>query len=179
MVKIIFTLLSLITSFDVIAKDIFIDCYDSQISDIVSAKQSAVRLLTIVIEENKKELYNKWFYSADHTIVRNNLIKIKHAILNNSTTFNCSCKSDAIFAFINREIPYLINLCAPFWEADEMGQDSKSGTLIHEYSHFNEIIGTFDLSPYYKSTLEFSIFGRAEINANSYEYICEDSWTNQ
>jgi peptidyl-Lys metalloendopeptidase len=95
--------------------------------------------------------YKEWF--GDHTVQRYNIVKsnfdkIADAIANETIILNCSmadCGSDSTFAYVYPTRPYEIFLCNAFWNAGLTGTDSKSGTIVHEMSHFNIVAGTDDI----------------------------------
>ena len=71
----------------------------------------------------------------------------------------------------------MIYLCGAFWEAPNIGTDSRAGTLIHESSHFTLNGGTDDYA--YGQTsckaLAISSPSRAIMNADSHEYFAENN----
>ena len=69
-----------------------------------------------------------------------------------------------------------IYLCGAFWRAPDTGTDSRSGTLVHESSHFLTNGGTADNA--YGQTacrsLAKSDPAKAIMNADSHEYFAEN-----
>ncbi len=73
--------------------------------------------------------------------------------------------------------PYKIYVCRVFWSAPMTGTDSKSGTLVHEMSHFTEVADTDDVV--YGQTGAENLAGKdpdaAIRNADSHEYFAENT----
>jgi peptidyl-Lys metalloendopeptidase len=68
-------------------------------------------------------------------------------------------------------------VCGAFWSAPTTGTDSKSGTLVHETSHFTVVAGTND--HVYGQTackrLATTNPTQALDNADSHEYFAENN----
>ncbi|CAG8998784.1 MAG: hypothetical protein CENE_00744 [Candidatus Celerinatantimonas neptuna] len=123
-----------------------------------------------------------WFgtYSSSrYSTVTSHFYKINNALQNEELTLNCSCESDlqSAYAYVYPNQPYHIHLCNAFWSADTTGTDSKSGTLIHELSHFTVNGGADDIAygQYYARQLAQSSPSKAVQNADSHEYFAENN----
>ncbi len=123
--------------------------------------------------------YTTWFgaYSSKRfNAVSANFDAIKNAIDTKPMTFDCSC-NQSYFAYVYPSQPYKVYFCNAFWRARETGTDSRSGTIIHELSHFNVVAGTDDIV-YGQSgakSLAISSPDKAVKNADSHEYFAENS----
>jgi peptidyl-Lys metalloendopeptidase len=126
--------------------------------------------------------YTTWFgaYNATrYSTVRDHFNKIKDALDNKTTTYNCACASayQSAFAYVYPTQPYQIYLCGAFWAANNTGTDSRAGTIVHEQSHFNVNGGTNDYA--YGQTnakrLAQSNPKRAIQNADNHEYFAENT----
>jgi peptidyl-Lys metalloendopeptidase len=167
----------------------FASCSATQQSELQSALQSAetiarnasVALGSLDIgQRSDSPRYAQWFGAYSETrfnIVNAGFRNIRSVLENNRIDFICGCLRDGTFAFINRARPFEINLCPAFWPAAENGRDSRAGTIVHELSHFNEILGTNDFrygqGP--AADLALSSPDQAVLNADNYEYFAENT----
>lgn len=126
---------------------------------------------------NTPARYQTWFGTATssrYNTVSANLNAINYAIDNQTLTFDCSCKK-TYFAYVYPNQPYQVYLCRAFWSANVLGTDSRSGTIVHELSHFTAVSGTDDIV-YGQSgaeSLAVSDPDQAIQNADSHEYFAE------
>ncbi len=91
--------------------------------------------------------YTEWFgeyKEARWNTVQENFNRIFSAVSSQVITFICDDSSTA-FAYVYPNRPYDIFLGQAFWSAPRNGVDSKSGTIIHELSHFEVLGGTDDV----------------------------------
>ncbi len=161
-------------------------CSNSQQTEIISAlaaadsiANNAVSYLNSHSSTNVTARYNTWFGNATST--RYNTAKahfeaINDAIDNQPVAFDCSCKK-SYFAYVYPNQPYKVYVCSAFWSANELGTDSRAGTIIHELSHFNVVAGTDDVV-YGQSgakSLAVSDPDQALNNADSHEYFAENT----
>jgi peptidyl-Lys metalloendopeptidase len=123
--------------------------------------------------------YTTWFgtyTSSRYSTVRSHFVNIDNAIRTKAITFDCGCTESA-YAYVYPNRPYEIFLCNAFWSAPNSGTDSKSGTIVHELSHFNVVASTNDWA-YGQSacrSLARSSPSRAVDNADSHEYFAENT----
>jgi len=161
-------------------------CSNSQQTQIISAldaadsiANNAVSYLNSHSASNTTERYTTWFGQANssrYNTAKANFEAINDAIDNEPVAFDCSCKK-SYFAYVYPSQPYKVYLCGAFWTANELGTDSRAGTIIHELSHFNAVAGTDDVV-YGQSgakSLAISNPDQALNNADSHEYFAENT----
>jgi len=161
-------------------------CDNGQKTELISAlaaadqiTNSSVSYLNSHSANNTSARYNTWFGAA--TASRYNTAvahfnAIDDAIDNQPITFDCSCKK-SYFAYVYPTQPYKVYVCRAFWNANELGTDSRAGTIVHELSHFNAVAGTDDVV-YGQSgaqSLANSDPDGALNNADSHEYFAENT----
>lgn len=139
-------------------------------------------------------VFETWFgkYSpAAGETVRRHMKSIVKAIKSGSVTGACraygfeSCER-AVYAFVYSDEPYFVNFCPRFFSLPKMsdfdptsfgGQNgTRSGTIIHEISHFDIVAATSD-ECYERavcSDMAERSSERALRNADSYQYFAED-----
>src|SRR6185295_20128626 len=83
------------------------------------------------------------FSSNGWTTAKSHFNLIKAAFDTKPLTLDCSCKK-SYYAYVYPTQPYKIYVCGAFWSAPLNGTDSRSGTLVHEMSHFDVVAGTED-----------------------------------
>ncbi|HET7644004.1 MAG TPA: M35 family metallo-endopeptidase [Nitrososphaeraceae archaeon] len=147
------------------------------------AKQAQSTLLNTV-ESNipNARRYKEWFgnYLAQrYNKVKENFDKIVNAIANERIIFNCSMEDcrEGVFAYVYPTRPYEIFLCSAFWNASVTGTDSRSGTIVHELSHFNIVAGTDDNVYGQPNCRDLARNSPEEAiaNADSHEYFAENT----
>ncbi|NQY37013.1 MAG: peptidase M35 [Alteromonadaceae bacterium] len=157
-------------------------CSNNEKSGLVSALDAARNIADDSVSSlngSSADRYNEWFgaYSTSrHNTVAGNFEDIKDALDNQQLTFDCSC-NQSYFAYVYPNQPYKVYFCRAFWNANETGTDSRSGTIIHEFSHFNAVAGTDDIV-YGQSgarSLAISNPNDAVKNADSHEYFAENT----
>ena len=121
--------------------------------------------------------YRTWFGAYDssrYATVQSHFVSIFSAFNTKTVDFYCDCTSSA-YAYVYSNRPYEIHLCNAFWNAPNLGIDSKAGTLVHEMSHFTVVAGTSDYA--YGTSACQSLANkkpaRAVNNADSHEYFAE------
>jgi len=125
--------------------------------------------------------YTTWFgayTSQRYDTVMANFETIDDALTDESIVIDCSCTS-GIYAYVYSNQPYKIYMCNAFWNADDIGTDSRAGTIIHEVSHFSVVADTDDHAYGHSSaqSLADNDPDDAIANADSYEYFAENtSW---
>ncbi|MGA4607323.1 M35 family metallo-endopeptidase [Pseudoalteromonas maricaloris] len=161
-------------------------CSNSEKTSILSALNAAdqitndsVAYLNSHSASNPSTRYQTWFGAATNSryaTVKSNFNAINDAIDNQDLTFDCSCNK-SYFAYVYPNQPYKVYLCRAFWSANELGTDSRAGTIVHELSHFNAVAGTDDIV-YGQSgakNLANSNPSQAIQNADSHEYFAENT----
>lgn len=124
--------------------------------------------------------YTTWFgayTAARHDTTRTHFTKITQAFKKKPLTLDCSCNDNGVYAYVYPNDPYKIYLCGAFWSAPMKGTDSKSGTLVHEMSHFTVVAGTNDWAYGQAAAKSLAISNpdRAVDNADSHEYFAENN----
>lgn len=130
----------------------------------------------------QSQRYTTWFgahSSERYAKLVANFEKISDALERKTIGFGCAgsrCKGN-IFAYVFPVQPYKIYVCNAFWNADLSGTDSRSGTIVHEVSHFNVVIGTDDhgYGQGAAQNLAKQNPDRALTNADNYEYFAENT----
>lgn len=161
-------------------------CSAGQQTELMSALSAADQIANGAVAyldshsaNNTSERYNTWFgaaTSARYNTAAANFDAINDAIDNKPITFDCSCKK-TYFAYVYPNQPYKIYMCKAFWSANELGTDSRAGTIIHEMSHFDAVAATDDVV-YGQSgakSLAISDPDQALNNADSHEYFAENT----
>ena len=139
-------------------------------------------------------IYHRWFgkYSpAKAEQVRSNMKAIVTGIRTGAVTASCDsigvggCEPET-YAFVYADEPYQIHICPQFFSLPKMADvapgepasdnGTRSGTIIHEISHFINVAGTEDecYSRSVCSRMANRTSDRAVINADSYQYFAED-----
>jgi len=170
----------------------FNSCSQNEIKVIDSAHDYAIKIskeamnvLTNAPKETSSQRYVTWFGKADakrQKTVTEGFRKIYDAFENKNISFDCgTCKKDSIYdstyAYVYADSQYQVYLCGAFWNSKSTGTDSQGGTLVHEVSHFNVVVGTNDYAygqadakNLAKSTPE-----KAIKNAENYDYFAENN----
>jgi len=130
-------------------------------------------------ERPAAERFKTWFGNYDnerYNKVASNYGSIWDALANKNITFSCDCTKKA-YAYVYPTRPYEIFLCKDFWSAPLTGTDSQAGTLVHEVSHFNVVIGTEDYIYGQSGCRELAENNpkKAINNADSHEYFAENN----
>jgi len=161
-------------------------CDNGQKTEIMSAFNAADQLTNNAVSylnahsaNNTSARYETWFGAATNSRYNTasaNFDAINDAIDTKPVTFDCSCKK-TYFAYVYPTQPYKVYLCKAFWSANEIGTDSRAGTIIHELSHFNAVAGTDDVVYGHSGakSLANSNPDQALNNADSHEYFAENT----
>ena len=167
----------------------FKNCSDGQKADLDEALTKAAQiaagagLALAITPEAKRSVvprYKTWFgaYTVSrYATVQTHFDKIQDALANQQITFNCDCTDSNLYAYVYPDQPYEIYLCPAFWTALFEGTDSRSGTLVHESSHFY-IVASTDDHAYGQSScksLANTNPDDATGNADSHEYFAENN----
>ena len=165
------------------------NCSDSQKSDLDEALNKAAQIaagsdlalaVTPAAKRSAAPRYKTWFgaYTVSrYATVQTHFDKIQDALANQQITFNCDCTHAGWYAYVYPDQPYEIHLCPVFWTAPLEGTDSRSGTLVHESSHFYVVASTDD-HVYGQSackSLANSNPDDAIDNADTHEYFAENN----
>ena len=172
----------------------FTNCSADQQKTLKSAIAEAIKLVKNAIislsslpyhEKLSSPRYRIWFgnystgisqYLQRYNKVLSNYQKILDALDNKDIKLNCDCKEN-YFAYVYPTKPYQIWLCKSFWNAPLIGTDSKAGTIIHETSHFNVVVGTTDHVYGTNGCQQLASNDplKASNNADSHEYYAENT----
>ncbi|RBP51772.1 M35 family metallo-endopeptidase [Arenicella xantha] len=134
---------------------------------------------TPVNQRANAQRYTEWFGSyslSNWNSVQENFNSIYTATASEVLGFDCTC-TDGYFAYVYPNDEYNIYLCNAFWSAPSTGTDSKSGTIVHELSHFTVVADTNDevYGQEGARNLAASSPSVAITNADSHEYFAENT----
>ena len=128
--------------------------------------------------------YTTWFGAYDGgrwTAVQTHYANMATALATQTITIDCAglppnCDPN-VYAWVAKDVPYLIHVCGGFWSAPAIGTDSKAGTLIHELSHFDVIGSTDDWAYGQENATALAITSAAQAtdNADNHEYFAENN----
>ena len=183
------------TTPQVVAAQNFATCTKVERGQFLAAADRAERLaLTATSAIGPNPVFDRWFggYNAKSgEIVRKNLKSMVRALQSGEITAACKnngqglCAPDT-YAFVNRDTPFVVNLCPNFFTMDTMkqlteetavtGNGTRAGTIIHEISHFTDVSGTEDhcYSRTECTRMAENLPLDALLNADSYQYFVED-----
>ncbi|PFH45488.1 hypothetical protein AMATHDRAFT_71658 [Amanita thiersii Skay4041] len=163
----------------------FLNCTGEQSDFITAATTGASTLATEAasylraLDDVEAPRYTTWFgnYSESrHDTVQGHFDKIA---ANNfeEFTFDCGCDKENVFAYVYPDRFGEMWLCPAFWAAPMNGTDSKSGTIVHEASHYTANGGTQDFAYGQGAAQELAKNDpdRAVYNADSHEYFAENN----
>ena len=161
-------------------------CSSGQKTELISALAAANQIANDSVSylnnhsaNSTSARYNTWFgsvTSARYSTAVSHFGAINDAIDTKPITFDCSCKK-TYFAYVYPNQPYKVYMCKAFWNANELGTDSRAGTIIHELSHFTAVAGTDDVvyGQAGAKSLAISNPDQALNNADSHEYFAENT----
>ncbi|KAG8957993.1 hypothetical protein FRC03_009549, partial [Tulasnella sp. 419] len=89
--------------------------------------------------------YTTWF--GTYSSSRLSLVKSAMNTLRTTPsgwTYDCTCTESGTFAYVYPSQYGLVYLCGAFWTAPATGALSKQDTIIHEGTHFPQVLGTDD-----------------------------------
>lgn len=170
----------------------FDQCDSSQQDDIGTALAEANNIASAALQvlqdtppaqQPNSQRYLIWF--GAHTVglyakATGNFSKILDALGNKTISFGChgsECRPED-YSYVHRDQPYRIFVCPKFWLAALKGTDSRSGTIVHEISHFFVVAGTDDYSYGGQNSAKLLAVEnppQATENADSHEYFAENS----
>jgi len=129
--------------------------------------------------------YTEWFgqYSpARYSTAQTAFNRIASALSNRVIGFDCTCdiaNRENVFAFVFKNDPFNMNVCPVFFRVAPSGTDSRSGTIVHEISHFDVVISSDDFQSALNQSgsrqLARSNPSAAIRNANAFEYFAENT----
>lgn len=170
----------------------FDQCDSSQQDDIGAALAEANNIASAALQvlqgtpsaqQPNSQRYLTWF--GAHTVglyakATGNFSKIADALANKAISFGChgSVCGPGVYAYVFRGQPYNIFVCQKFWSAALKGTDSRSGTIVHEISHFEVVVFTDDYSSGGQNTAKLLAVEnppQATENADSHEYFAENN----
>ncbi|KAG6908007.1 hypothetical protein DXG01_006542 [Tephrocybe rancida] len=159
-------------------------CSSSEQSGLVSAASgaqsyAASALSYLNAHTSSTTRFVTWFgtyTAAHHTTVTSHYSKISGNNFS-SNTYDCTCTDSGTYAYVYPDEFGTIYLCGAFWSAPNTGTDSRSGTLIHESSHFTVNGGTDDYVYGQSAAKSLAISNSAEaiFNADNHEYFAENN----
>jgi peptidyl-Lys metalloendopeptidase len=163
----------------------YISCSEAQKSAIVAAISSAITYSSTsmqylaTLSSASSVRYTTWFgkYSSSNLItLKTHFTNINTVFNTKSMTFDCGCNMN-VYAYVYSNAPYKVYLCPLFWSAPATGTDSKSGTLIHETSHFTVVAGNNDYVYGQAGCKSLAVTNptSAVSNADSHEYFAENN----
>ncbi|KAL0064194.1 hypothetical protein AAF712_008916 [Marasmius tenuissimus] len=59
-------------------------------------------------------------------------------------TYDCSCTDPRKYAYVYKSEYGVVYLCGLYWQIETTGAGSRADTIIHEGTHFNQVLGTSD-----------------------------------
>jgi peptidyl-Lys metalloendopeptidase len=173
----------------------FESCEKTEIAAIEASIRGAHDLaLQAAVQVGDTADYERWFGPYNRRggdMLRRNLKSVYQAIVTEEISGQClngyqsSCKGGT-YAFVNRNQPFYVNFCPPFFglptmigvspTSSEMENGTQEGTIIHELSHFEETANTDDLCYSRTECMEMARTdpNGALRNADSLQYYTED-----
>jgi hypothetical protein len=132
-------------------------------------------------DDSAQKNFKKWFGSTDEPAKQVIKKRLEKTIQLNQITTEANFKpsapenSDAYAYVTPNDDTHTIYLGDPFWDAPEVGRDSKAGVLTHEMSHFDDVGGTDDYKYGEDGCLKMAekYPERALNNADNFEYYVE------
>jgi len=167
----------------------YLQCDAGQQGQILEAASVAERLVAQSVADlralsaeqlQRSPRYRTWFGAYDAERVDNvisDLSAISETITGSQISFHCDCTEPGVYAYVFPARPYDVWLCPAFWNASLEGTDSRSGTVIHEVSHFRIVAATSDHVYTHARSQELASNDpdRAIDNADSFEYFVENT----
>lgn len=162
---------------------------DAEQRDAIVAATAAAETITAGALESLRDLplaqrptalrYATWFGAYDavrYERVADGFEAVLGSLAGATLNYDCSCTDNA-FAYVYPLQLHDIYLCPLFFRAELLGTDSRAGTIVHELSHFNELVGTDDHA--YGQSAAAALAERdpptATDNADNFEYFAENN----
>lgn len=172
------------------AGTVFEQCDATQQSDLnlaipeaqkIAAAAAQILKDTPANQQPNAARYKTWFgahSAARYATVTNHFEQIDASFRTKPIVIACNgaqCTNN-IFAYVFPTQPYRIFVCGAFWAANLVGTDSRSGTLVHEMSHFDIVAGTDDVVYGQPGAKQLAISNpdSAITNADTHEYFAEN-----
>ncbi|KAH7338326.1 hypothetical protein B0J17DRAFT_553604, partial [Rhizoctonia solani] len=118
-----------------------------QVTSAITVAQAYARESHTHLELNPSgsTRYTRWF-GTFATNRYNDVLKSFSLLAKSPSewTYDCTCQDPKIYAYVNPRNYGTVYLCGYFWAALPAGAGSKADTIIHEGTHFNQILGTAD-----------------------------------
>lgn len=157
-------------------------CSNNQVDVISMAVNHANSYADFTLLTEDPAIFIKWLGFNEINDIKDFFWRMKLVITERNIDFSCNCNQNiyaaSLVAMNKNNHTHMISLCKKFWKAPLDGMDSKSGTIIHELSHFYDILGTHDpMINQQECLMEAKTkLGQHLVleNANSYEYLAED-----
>jgi peptidyl-Lys metalloendopeptidase len=147
----------------------------------IAEEAMKVLLGTPPAQQPNSARYKEWY--GAHTAARYGKVLDHYAKITDSFAtkqIEIACKgqscSASTFAYVFPGQPYKIYVCGAFWAANLVGTDSRSGTLVHEMSHFDIVADTDDVVYGQAGARDLAKQNpdRATTNADTHEYFAEN-----
>lgn len=134
-------------------------------------------------QRSSAKRFNEWFgkYSDGRwATVQSHFDEIYSAVSSQTLFFLCidpGSRDFNVFAYVYPSKPFFIYLGGGFLSASETGTDSKSGTIIHELSHFSVVASTDDHVYGQRGARQQALSNPnlAVDNADNHEYFTENT----
>ena len=161
----------------------YTNCDGQQQSDLdiafACAAEYAADAFEYLRHERAGPRFQLWFGAFNTSrwqTVKSHYSLIRSATESAPVAFECDSNSP-YYAYVFPRQPYRIYLGSAFWTAPMVGTDSKSGTLIHELSHFTVLGGTNDYAYGQTGAINLALANPAQaiMNADSREYFVENT----
>ncbi|CAE6526722.1 unnamed protein product [Rhizoctonia solani] len=120
----------------------------SQIASAVSSGQSYASSSYSHLTSNPSgsTRYTRWFgtfATSRYNLVLNSFSRLR--TYPNGWTYNCNtCSDPDTYAYVYPSRYGTVYLCGYFWTAPATGAGSRADTIIHEGTHFTQVLGTDD-----------------------------------
>ncbi|KDQ12121.1 hypothetical protein BOTBODRAFT_189398 [Botryobasidium botryosum FD-172 SS1] len=146
----------------------------TQIASAISSAQSyTTESLSALNASPSGTRYVTWF--GTYTASRYNSVKSAFTNISGKPTgwkYDCTCTDSSTYAYVYPSQYGTVYLCGYFWNAPATGAGSRADTIIHEGTHFPQILGTDDYAYGQSSckSLAKSNPANAVYNADNYAF---------
>ncbi|QRV78565.1 peptidyl-Lys metalloendopeptidase [Ceratobasidium sp. AG-Ba] len=126
-------------------------CTSTRQSQVASAISSAASYATesynhLTSNPSGSTRYTRWFgtwTSSRYSLVLNSFSRLRTYPA--GWTYNCgTCTDPSLYAYVYPSSYGTVYLCGYFWNAPATGAGSRADTIIHEGTHFTQVLGTND-----------------------------------
>lgn len=153
----------------------FHNCSDTHREELNLTISYAKEMIDTALVSYDYDLFQRWFGDTPMSTVKSDI-----ALLNvpfDNLTFDCGCSGGATaYSFVVAQNPYTVYICNRFWRAGYIGYNSKAGSVLHEFTHFEALLGTHDIATEYQPMIYMASI-KPELslkNAMSFEYFFEE-----